>query len=971
MPTDDPSRKGESAEVQIGDKYTGGAMWGRSTGGTIVFGTCDTSSHDIQFVKNFVTSDDTNSIFEEKIYDNYGIETEISKMISKLKNEGKTQDEIIKEIYNYYGKIYGDSIINRPFRVCNQDGTWGPIYNPCVEFKTCVAKDINTKTLLEIGGLSTTGKFQTTTTNNNGVEETKELLYNAAEQLATKNLSAESINNSTTPPDTTALSQCKREFFEVSETSDPITGDIISSVGQITANCNLDKGEWENIVSTCKLRTCSALSKDEVLNILIEDNKNLGSHINTDKVYYIKSSGYNGNIQLPGENTNPNVPGLGNTYVDYKQEIACPTGYDFCSGENKNGKSCITSNGELDVSATRTSEYGFSDNGKLLYVCDVDVQKEGEAATSSNDFKIKYLDKAALQGNKMSNNPDAMVLETNSWTRYGQCVPQACTRSDLDKILSNYSIVDSSNNPLDSSAAPTDLIANKTECQKIFLENGQYSSCYSSNSSFGGGVYSVGTKVNLTCKTGYYNVSSNINSNGYAECEYDNTKQKYQWKVKELQCIQTCNIDELNQVGMNVTKDTISKVVNSSGNEIAPQDAGNGHTIIKTADGTDYVTLENKQYFANNYGFTVTACKSGYDMMKNNGTAGEFNAICRNGQWTSGGECLASGCWVGNIGSIYSTSPLKNVKINIISNSGNDGLKGGEDKAYGATGGSGINITGNYNKNLYNINIIRIPGGNGGSACDGIEVRGDGGAGGNGGDGYAAYDSTNKNYIVVAGGGGGGGGGSGSNCSTDHGTIGHVGKPSNTIINSQCNIQGGGNGEALSGVRVCGGSGGGGGGGCSPNNGGSAGNHGPTGGTCGNGTGGYGGEAGTSFADTNFIPMGLYKLAPTNSSINTIICWGTNTLCDEHKSFILTVQKIMSYNCSVEQNIVIGELPDNLVAVDYGSGGDYCRVYLKKGSTYTCDNNLCGDSAYGKTKQCNSPGGGTVYAQEGETFTLN
>ena len=188
MPTDDPSRKGESAEVQIGDKYTGGAMWGRSTGGTIVFGTCDTSSHDIQFVKNFVTSDDTNSIFEEKIYDNYGIETEISKMISKLKNEGKTQDEIIKEIYNYYGKIYGDSIINRPFRVCNQDGTWGPIYNPCVEFKTCVAKDINTKTLLEIGGLSTTGKFQTTTTNNNGVEETKELLYNAAEELGTKNL---------------------------------------------------------------------------------------------------------------------------------------------------------------------------------------------------------------------------------------------------------------------------------------------------------------------------------------------------------------------------------------------------------------------------------------------------------------------------------------------------------------------------------------------------------------------------------------------------------------------------------------------------------------------------------------------------------------------------------------------------------------------------------------------------------------
>lgn len=102
----------EESGTKYGDKYTGGAQWGRTLAEQYAIGECDsTISKGINIIgKNGIQRSSENIVFIRS---------------------GSPET-----------KVNGMTTGGRPYRQCSKDGTWGKIENPCILYEACPEKTI-------------------------------------------------------------------------------------------------------------------------------------------------------------------------------------------------------------------------------------------------------------------------------------------------------------------------------------------------------------------------------------------------------------------------------------------------------------------------------------------------------------------------------------------------------------------------------------------------------------------------------------------------------------------------------------------------------------------------------------------------------------------------------------------------------------------------------------------------------------
>ena len=316
-----------------------------------------------------------------------------------------------------------------------------------------------------------------------------------------------------------------------------------------------------------------------------------------------------------------------------------------------------------------------------------------------------------------------------------------------------------------------------------------------------------------------------------------------------------------------------------------------------TIDNGSYPTISTAN---NSYNTTISGtCNTGY--------TGTITATCNaSGVWVKSGSCtLASGCWIGNAGTIaFSTFTPINLKTKVWGVNGNGGENASGCSRGAGSGGSGGYVGGKYDKtNINKLTISSKAGGAGGgqvAAGNGNLYRG--GAGGAGGAAYGVYDNTNGIYVAVAGGGGGGSGTSGYGCKGSSGQCGggafggNAGGAGNTGCDkngenctgyaqpngTESFTDGGSGSNGNNSHQVRGGSGGGGGAGYAGGSGGSGGRSVKA--SCSpKASGGGGGAGGTSFSRNLTDAINTVK-STSSSGYHVVICWGNNTKCDDYNS---------------------------------------------------------------------------------------
>lgn len=191
----------EESGTKYGDKYTGGAQWGRTLAGEYAIGECDsTISKDINVV------DENNQIVKS------------SKNITFVRS-GHPETEI---------KINGVSVTTggRPYRRCLEDGTWGDISDPCILYEACPEKTITNYNLA----------------NKDYIKEKQTVGI-----LNSSSLTIDKINKVIESEKIVEIkSLCDSKYYN----------------GEITGKCSLTNKDWTgDITSTCELKTCSGFTK--------------------------------------------------------------------------------------------------------------------------------------------------------------------------------------------------------------------------------------------------------------------------------------------------------------------------------------------------------------------------------------------------------------------------------------------------------------------------------------------------------------------------------------------------------------------------------------------------------------------------------------------------------------------------------------------------------------------------------------
>lgn len=189
----------QNGNLKYGDKYTGGARWGRTLAGQYAIGECDsTVSYGTQIYKNNALITSTENI----IFINSGSSENISP--------------------------FPYDIGGRPYRECLPDGTWGPVHNPCVLYnETCGNKKIFNRDLIN---------------NPNSIERT--------ELVATLNSSSlvmdDITNNGNQVAEITLETSCDPRYY----------------TGKISQQCNINTQNWSGpLNSNCNLKTCNAYNE--------------------------------------------------------------------------------------------------------------------------------------------------------------------------------------------------------------------------------------------------------------------------------------------------------------------------------------------------------------------------------------------------------------------------------------------------------------------------------------------------------------------------------------------------------------------------------------------------------------------------------------------------------------------------------------------------------------------------------------
>lgn len=395
--------------IKYGDKYTGGAKWGRTKAGTIAIGECDATIGKNHNYASFPASTRRDGI-------------------QFLRNGDNTLKNI--NILEYNGTTRAESIYTngRPYRVCQSDGTWGPIQDPCVNFMTCQDYTVTNEEMLGIFG-SIVGKINET--QNIGTLNGGSINYSDVNQSGTI------FDIAPTPP-----VQCNNNKSFIS--------------GTISRTCNVKTGEWNNdMTSSCLLKTCGSKYESIGGNVLI----NVASGL-----YYAKSSGFIGSITLK------NASGTNVNYSGYRYEGSCPSGYtcknctnnkyayecDFdasnnlvwkkagecvpitcpysslsstsmCSSSSTTNPGCIPS---TSIKST-TNNVTFS-NG---------TRYDGTSFTYGTRVELACNNSTGYYENKVGNDMYAECTSSGTWSIYGRCLTPTCSTtppSATGEVWTNY-----------------------------------------------------------------------------------------------------------------------------------------------------------------------------------------------------------------------------------------------------------------------------------------------------------------------------------------------------------------------------------------------------------------------------------------------------------------------------------------------------------------------------------------------------
>lgn len=184
-----------------GDKYTGGARWGRTLAGQYAIGECDsTISYGTQIYKNnSLTTSTENIIFV---------------------NGGDP---------NYTSTPFPYDIGGRPYRECLPDGTWGPVHNPCILYnETCGSKKIYNRDI--------------SNNSNNSI-----VTNNIVATLSSSSIIIDDVeDNSSQNINVTVETSCDSRYY----------------TGKVSQQCNINTQSWTGTInSSCDVKTCDAYSE--------------------------------------------------------------------------------------------------------------------------------------------------------------------------------------------------------------------------------------------------------------------------------------------------------------------------------------------------------------------------------------------------------------------------------------------------------------------------------------------------------------------------------------------------------------------------------------------------------------------------------------------------------------------------------------------------------------------------------------
>lgn len=395
------------ANTKVGDIYTGGARWGRTLAGQYAIGECDST------IK-------TNM----QIYNANGQLVNSNQSITFISN-GSKNDVIPGTTI----KIGG-----RPYRECLPDGTWGPVHNPCMLYKTCPETTIYNTDLPEYKSYAVKKEVVGTLSGSSMVYE-----------------DAMSNNNSVK-----VTTDCDSKYYE--------------PLGTISQNCLLNTQQWEtnSLTNSCILKTCPPYSEKigEVEIVNINSTKGL---------YYPKGAGFSGQITYNNR-----------TYKGYTFNNYCPNYFECVNCEDtKTVKyTCVYDEEIQDLTWQSSGECEprsclFTDlitlcnqsgncvpRQKLLSQSDVTVQLTKEQFSSVifsnnnkyNENKSKFAIGSHVillpKNNYRANSETyAYCNESGTWEIIGGFQPLKCSTNSLEQVTGATWI---SNNTVCSSATNSD-----------------------------------------------------------------------------------------------------------------------------------------------------------------------------------------------------------------------------------------------------------------------------------------------------------------------------------------------------------------------------------------------------------------------------------------------------------------------------------------------------------------------------------
>lgn len=251
----------EKDGTKYGDEYTGGAQWGRTLAGQYAIGECDST-----------ISKDIHVIDEN------GHEIQSSKNIVFVRS---SSPETI---------VNGVATGGRPYRECLPDGTWGTIKNPCILYEACPEKTITNSNLANLYNIE---KKQTVSI------------------LNSSSLTIDKIKEAIESGNTVEIkSSCDPRYY----------------TGEITGQCPLTNKDWTgDIISTCKLKTCSGFTKT------LGKNGSIQFLNISDDQYFAKGSGFKNYTLSMKIDT---LPIEYKSYLGYKIKKQCPLYFTCKDCEN-------------------------------------------------------------------------------------------------------------------------------------------------------------------------------------------------------------------------------------------------------------------------------------------------------------------------------------------------------------------------------------------------------------------------------------------------------------------------------------------------------------------------------------------------------------------------------------------------------------------------------------------------------------